>query len=89
MAYRIEVERRAKKALTRLPAQETKRIVFAIDGLAETPRPPGCIAVKNAPKGTYRLRVGEYRIVYVVIDKEQVIVIARISRRSERTYRNL
>jgi len=89
MGYRIEVERRAKKALRRLPVRDMERIIEAIDALSDTPRPPGCLAVQNAPGGTYRIRVGAYRIIYVVIDREAVILIARITRRSEQTYKNL
>jgi len=61
----------------------------AIDALVEDPRPVGCIPVRAAPKGTYRIRIGDYRVIYVVLDTEQTIVIARIARRGESTYREL
>lgn len=89
MTYRVEVERRARKELARLPRQSQERIVAAIEGLAETPRPAGCLPVKAAPQGTYRIRVGDYRIVYAVVDGDSVVVIARITRRGESTYRRL
>ena len=89
MTYRIEVERRARKELIRLPQRDQARIVAAIEVLAEHPRPPGCVAVRPAPKGTYRIRIGDHRVIYVVLDTEQMIVVARIARRGESTYRGL
>ena len=87
--YRIEVERRVQKTLARLPRQDQVRIEAAIDALAEDPRPPGCVSVKAADPGTYRVRVGDYRVIYVVLDDEQVIIVARVARRRENTYRGL
>lgn len=88
--YRIEVEAHALKELARLRAGDRDRIEAVIDALADNPRPVGCMAVKGARrKGTYRLRIGNYRVIYVVQDGEQVIVVARIARRKEDTYRDL
>ena len=89
MAYRLEIERRALKEITRLPWQDQERIEAAIDTLADDPRPRGCQPVKAADPGTYRLRVGDYRIVYLVRDADQVVIVARVARRREDTYRGL
>lgn len=87
--YRIEVERRVQKTLARLPRQDRARIEAAIDALAHDPRPSGCVSVKAAGPGTYRVRVGDYRVIYIVLDDEQVIIVARVARRREDTYRAL
>lgn len=87
MTYRLEIERRACKALARLNPQDQARIATAIDALAENARPAGCLLVRGSPKGTYRIRVGDHRLIYVVLDDERVVVVARIARRSESTYR--
>lgn len=87
MAYRVEIERCAHKALSRVPKGDRIRVVAAIDDLTEDPRPAGYVPVRAAPKGTYRIRVGDYRVIYVVLDDERVIIVARIARRSESTYR--
>jgi mRNA interferase RelE/StbE len=87
MTYRIEIERRAHQALGRLPKGDRIRVMTAINSLAEDPRPVGCATVRAAPKGTYRIGVGDYRVIYVVLDDEQVIVVARVVRRSETSYR--
>ena len=87
MTYRIEIEHRAQKALGRLPKRDRTRVVAAIDALAQDPRPAGCGTVRAAPRGTYRIRVGDSRVIYLVLDHEKVIVVARVARRSETTYR--
>ncbi len=89
MPYRIEIERRAHQALGRLPRRDRDRVVAAIEALAEDPRPAGCMPVRAAPRRTYRLRVGDYRVVYLVLDDQQVIIVARVATRSEATYRRL
>ena len=60
-----------------------------IDALADDPRPPGGEPVKAATRGTYRVRVGDYRVIYTVLDDEQVVVVARVARRGEHTYKGL
>lgn len=89
MTYRVEVERRAQKALAGLPKEDRARVVAAIDELAVNPRPVGCYPVRAAPKGTFRIRVGDYRVIYVVVQDERVIIVARMVRRTESTYREL
>jgi mRNA-degrading endonuclease RelE of RelBE toxin-antitoxin system len=65
------------------------RIAVTIDALSEEPRPAGCQPVKSAPKGAYRIRVGNYRAIYTVLDDEQQIIVARVAKRDERTYQGL
>ena len=89
MPYEIEIERRAAKGLRKLPSAEQSRIIKAIDDLGAVPRPTGCRPVQNAPRGTYRIRVGDYRVVYVVRDKDRLIIVARIASCSEKTYKRL
>jgi mRNA interferase RelE/StbE len=84
--YTIEVERRAARDLQKNVAHRDRpRIIQAIDDLAESPRPRGCRKVRAAPQGTYRIQVGDYRIIYMVLDEERVVIIARVKRHSEDT----
>ncbi len=62
-----------------LPA---KRSVHGIDLLAETPRPPGCRALAGEPD-VYRVRVGDYRIVYEVLDERLIVHVVRVGHRRE------
>ena len=89
VVYRIEVERQAQKALARLPRQAQTRIAAAIDALANDPCPAKCRPVKVAEKGTYRVRVGDYRVIYFVLDDERAVIVVRVGRRSERIYKRL
>lgn len=81
-AYRVEIARRAVKAIARLPRGEQQRIRAAIDLLADTPRPPGCSALAGEAD-TYRVRVGDYRIVYEVHDRVLLIQVVRVGHRRD------
>ena len=82
MSYQVEIARRAAKALARLPRKEQQRVRLAIDLLAETPRPPGCVAFAGEARA-YRVRVGDYRIVYEVFDDRLVVQVVRIGHRRD------
>ena len=69
------------RAYRRLHGRLRDRIAAAIDGLADDPRPRG--SVKLAGRDDYRIRVGDYRIVYAVDDDEHLVLVARIARRRE------
>jgi len=75
--------------MARLPRKDRARILAVLKALAEEPRPSGCVPVKTAEPGTYRVRVGAYRVIYTVLDDERVVVVARVARRRESTYRGL
>ena len=81
--YRIEVTPKAKRGLDKLPLKDFKRVDTAIWALPGNPRPPG---VKKLKAAIYRIRVGDWRIIYAVFDKDQLIIVGKVSRRSERTY---
>ena len=85
MTFRVEVSRRVQKAMARLPRKDQARIIVVLQKLSEDPRPQGCRLVKDAPEGTYRARVGNYRVIYTVVDAEKVIVIARLAKQDEST----
>ncbi len=90
MGYQIRIERRAEKALVRLTRRDRRRIIKAIDDLAEDPRPAGCVPVKAAPRGTYRVRVGDYRVIYLVLDDDEgLVTVTRVRRRGGDTYKGL
>ena len=88
-SYRVELTHPARKELGQLPPKDRVRIVAAIDLLQENPRPPKCRVVQAAPKGTCRVRVGDYRIVYVIQDEVLLITVVRIVRGNERTYKGI
>ena len=71
----------AVRAFRRLRGAVCDRIETAIDGLAADPRPRG--AAKLAGRDDFRVRVGDYRIVYAVDDTERLVLVARIAHRRE------
>lgn len=80
--YRILIESRALKHLARLDPVIRRRVAKAIDGLSTNPEPAGCIALKGIT-GAMRLRVGDYRIVYLVAWDKQAISVVDIDHRKD------
>ena len=87
MSYRIEVKLSAIKALAAIPNPHRRRIAKVIDGLAQQPRPVGCTKLIGA-EAAYRIRVGDYRIVYQIFDRVLIVFIIRIAHRQD-VYRGL
>ncbi|HYK97298.1 MAG TPA: type II toxin-antitoxin system RelE/ParE family toxin [Candidatus Acidoferrales bacterium] len=85
-AYRVDVQRSAERDLDRLSPTLFERITERLAALAEQPRPPG--AEKLVGLEAYRIRVGDYRLIYEVDDSARVIVVTRVRHRRE-VYRKL
>jgi len=77
--YRLEVSHTAHRQIRKLPAQTQERVNKTIARLAEDPRPPG--VKKLTAREGYRVRVGDYRILYQVDDGAEVVVIHRVMSR--------
>jgi mRNA interferase RelE/StbE len=86
--YRVEVAPAAGRDLRRLPEPIRDRVEAAIRTLAEGPRPPGSKKITGRER-SYRIRVGTLRVIYETFDDERLVVIARVLRRTETTYRRL
>jgi mRNA interferase RelE/StbE len=84
--HKIELRRKAQHALDRLPKSDFEAVIEAVKGLADTPRPKGVEKIKRA--GLWRIRQGDYRIVYSIDDKQKIVIILRIGHRRE-IYRSL
>lgn len=80
--YRVEITRDVLRALAKLDKPVRRRVQSAIDGLGERPRPPGVIALQGL-RGAYRLRVGDYRVIYTVEDDRLVVLVVDIGHRRE------
>jgi len=84
--YRLEVTKAAQRELDKLGDKEFDRIVSAIRKLGEKSRPKGN---KKLSRNINRIRVGDWRIIYAVFDKDKLVIVGKIGRRSERTYDKL
>jgi mRNA interferase RelE/StbE len=80
--HEIYLERRAERDLKRVPTGEFDRIICAIRALAEDPRPTGCRKIEGS-KSDWRIRIGDYRVVYEIDDGAQTIRVMRVRHRSE------
>ena len=88
MPYRVEVSPAAARDLGRLPSQVRQRLEPVILGLREEPRPHGVRKIQGADQA-YRVRLGDYRIVYDLYEAEKLVVVLRVVRRAESSYRGL
>jgi len=85
--YRVELAPAAQRQLRRLPPGEAARLRGPILALALDPRPQG--AVKVTGTDFCRLRVGDLRIVYLIDETDRLVVVLKVARRSESTYRRI
>jgi addiction module toxin, RelE/StbE family len=80
--YAITFARSARRDLERLSPKEVSRIFAKIEALANTPRPAGCRKLVGE-SNLWRIRVGDYRVVYSIDDPGQIIDIVAIRHRSD------
>ena len=81
MAYELVIQDSASKALQRIDKPIGKRIAAAIDKLMNDPRPANAVQVISVP-GAWRIRVGDYRVLYEVHDSELIVLVVKIAHRS-------
>jgi len=77
VVYEVLIERSAERDLNSLPTVIYNRIVPRIRALADTPRPAGCHKLAGS-KNDWRIRLGDYRIVYEVDDARKLVKIFRV-----------
>ena len=80
--YRVLLERGAEKDLSRLSSEIHDRVIATIQALANNPRPLGCRKLAGS-KSDWRLRVGDYRVVYEIADEIRVVRVNRVRHRRE------
>ncbi len=81
-SYHVALTSSAAKELKRLSGQLIARIVPRLENLASNPRPPGCKKLKGGHH-EWRIRVGDYRVVYTIDDAKLLVEVTRIRHRSE------
>ncbi len=80
--YTITFARSARKELERLSTGVVGRIFPRIEALAQNPRPPGCRKLRGT-EDLWRIRVGDYRVIYQIVDGEMVIDVIAVRHRSQ------
>ena len=79
--YKITITRSAQKQLDKLPNNIADRLIDAIYDLSENPRPPGHKKLKS--RMGYRIRIGDYRVIYEIFDDELLISVIAIGDRKD------
>lgn len=87
MEYEIHLRRSAQKGLDTVPKRDYPMVAQALSSLGKNPRPTR--VKKLGESGLWRTRVGNYRIVYAIDDAARVVVVVRVVRRKEGTYKRL
>lgn len=87
MSFTIQLKKSALKELYKLPINISQQIASAINDLGKKPRPNGCKKLIG-PDNLYRIRSGDYRVVYQICDKILLVLVVRIGNRKE-VYHNL
>ena len=80
-SYDLRIKPSAVKELEALQTKDRRRIVNKIQGLASDPRPPGC--EKLSGRDRYRIRQGDFRILYEVQDNEFTLTVVKIGHRRD------
>jgi mRNA interferase RelE/StbE len=81
MAYTVRLKPRAERDLDRLPLDVARRIWRRLLALEDEPRPLG--ASKLEGSDAYRIRIGDYRVVYLISDSDRLVEIVRVAHRRE------
>ncbi len=81
MTYELTIEKAAQRSLARVPQPYQDRMIEAIGGLADAPRPTG--AKKLAGRMAWRIRVGDYRVIYEVDDDSHKILVVSAGNRRD------
>jgi mRNA interferase RelE/StbE len=81
--YRIRFRPSARRDFAKLPPLIKRRIGRAIDALAEEPRPAGALLLSGSASPTWRIRAGDYRVLYEVLGDELVVLVVAVGHRRE------
>lgn len=80
--YEVLLSRQAERDLDRLPKNLLNRVILDIQALATTPRPFGSQKLTGS-QNDYRIRVGDYRILYEITDQVRIVRVLRVRHRRE------
>lgn len=81
-SYSVELTRTAEKQLRRIAKRDRNRLVEAIRGLADRPRPHGARKLQGYDD-VYRVRVGQYRVVYEILEDRVIVIVLKVGHRKD------
>jgi mRNA interferase RelE/StbE len=80
--YEVHLERAAEHDLKKLPVETYHRVINHLKALMADPRPPGCRKISGS-KSDWRIRIRDYRVVYEIDEKSNVVKVMRVRHRRE------
>jgi mRNA interferase RelE/StbE len=80
-SYKVRIKRSAAKELEAVPLKDRRRLVVRIEGLAGNPRPAEVEKLSGEEK--YRIRQGDYRILYEIVDEDLIVTVVRLGHRRD------
>ena len=83
MIYKITVKKSAAKEIENLPIKIVPKIARCILGLAENPRPKNSKKLKASSSNLWRIRIGDYRVVYTIDDKIEIVDVQKVGHRKD------
>ncbi len=83
MRYEIIIKPAAEKGLDNIPRAARRRIVDALEVLRENPRPRGAAKLAGGEENVWRIRIGDYRVVYEIRDDRLIVLVLRIAHRKD------
>ena len=81
--YKLVIVKRALKELVKLPSKTSKQITLSIDELANDPRPQGSKKLKGEKESLWRIRVGNYRVIYAIEDTIKIVEVRKVGHRKD------
>jgi len=84
--YTVELRRRVRQSLDKLPEKDHRVVITALESLEQEPRPRGVEKIRGTE--LWRIRKGDYRVIYYINDQEQTIAVVRIGHRRD-VYRGI
>lgn len=84
--YRIEIKKSAAKEIEQLPRKDMKAVIYVIGSLSDDPRPHGSKKLSGQEK--YRIRCGDYRILYAIEDNVLIVYVVKVGHRKD-VYRGI
>ena len=82
MRYEIIIKPTAEKGLDKIPRSARRRIADALEGLRDDPRPAGVVKLAGADN-LWRIRIGDYRVVYEIHDDRLIVLVLRVAHRKD------
>jgi mRNA interferase RelE/StbE len=82
MAYKVEITPAAQPIIKKFPKNIQRKIIETIELLVNEPRPAGVVKL-SATENLYRVRIGDYRIIYQIKDRVLLIIITKVGHRTD------